>query len=157
MRPRDILLKKKTLNAQDKKDLALMIKVAGQDPDYKLVRKDNLDIFPDNNFKRVRCRIVKKALKSIFPDYKISVRQGTGTSHAWIHVYVVLSYKPKLVPDASMFGDQTQLVRSRVSKLLDHLPVAYSSYLTDFGGGKDCYVSCVAVHCQAFELKKVAD
>lgn len=142
---------KQKLTAQDKKDLKLMVQAMKRDSEWKLVSKGSL-VTDYKRFKKVRCRVVKRALETIFPDHKISVRQNTGTAHNWIQVRIILSRKPLRKPNGDIFSDQTFEVKHRASRLLDQLPVAYSTYLTDFGSN-DYRVPCVGIHCQAYELK----
>lgn len=144
---------KQRLTAKDKKDLKLMTQAMERDSEWELVRKGSHDADDHSHFKKVRCRVVKRALETIFPNHKISVRQNTGTAHNWIQVRIILSRKPLRKPNGNIFSDQTFEVKHRVSRLLDQLPVAYSTYLTDFGGDNDYYAPCVGIHCQAFELK----
>lgn len=143
---------KQKLTAQDKKDLKLMIQAMEKDSEWDLVRKGSCNTDDYNRFKKVRCRVVKKALGTIFSNHKISVRQNTGTAHNWIRVRVILSRKPLRKPNGDIFSDQTFEVKHRASRLLDQLPIAYSTYLTDFGSN-DYYAPCVGIHCQAYELK----
>lgn len=145
---------KHRLTAQDKQDIKLMTKAVKEDPEWELVRKGSHNPSDYNRFKRIRCRIVKKALEVILQDYKISVRQGSGTAHNWVNVKIVLSRKPKIEPDGAIFNDKTEEIKHRTNRLLEQLPIAYSTFLTDFGGGNDYYAPCVITHCQAFELKK---
>ncbi len=144
---------KQKLTAQDKQDLKLMTQAMERDSEWELVHKGSHNADDYSRFKKVRCRVVKRALEAIFPDHKISVRQNTGTAHNWIQVRIILSSKPLSKPNGNIFSDQTFEVKHRASRLLDQLPVAYSTYLTDFGGGNDYYAPCVGIHCQAFELK----
>ena len=144
---------KQKLSTQDRKDLKLMTQAIEKDPEYVLVRKGSRVETDYRHFKKVRCRVVKLAVRSIYPDYKICVYQETGTAHNWVKVKIVLSRKPASKPDSPIFNDLTEEIKHRTNRLLDKLPIAYSTYLTDFGKN-DYYAPCVSTYCQAFEFKK---
>ncbi len=136
------------LNQVDKADFELMLKAIQNDPGYKLAHKTAMPIdfnkVSYKDFKKIRCRLVKKAVKALYPCLKVSVRQGSGTAHNWVYVLIEDGWKGGV--DPAEFNSMED-IRSKSLLLLEQLPIAYATYLTDYGV-KDGYEPCLSVECR---------
>jgi len=91
----------------------------------------NITIAQDN-------RNIKKALTKAFPNYKISIRNGTGTAYGWKHINVITNIKKRLNEEGFYNYNeeekkQFEEIRQKANKIIYEIGKRISHYYADDG------------------------
>lgn len=122
---------------QIKKDVEKIRPILEKDPDWPLASgqiswEDKKNYY---NKRNAVSRLTRKAVRELFPEYKVRVRRGRGTVSNWIGVNYVIS---------DMESSDWRSVIRRTREMLLSVGIQYGSFFPDSGPGDD-WTPCLTV------------
>jgi hypothetical protein len=133
----------KRAKMQAKEDVGRIRPILEKDPNWPLASgqidwKCQKDI---NDQRNALSRLTKKAVKLLFPEYKIKCHHGSGTDANWITVDILATKETG--------KQEAQAIRERAYEMLESSGLQYGSYFPDTGPGAD-WTPCLLVTLNHF-------
>jgi len=127
----------KQFKKQAEEDLARIRPILEKDPDWPLASGQISWVDKENYYRKRNAvsRLTRKAVRELFPEYKVHVRRDRGTASGWIGVNFV-------IPGIEGSGWQDIIRRTR--NMLLSVGIQYGSYFPDSGPG-DNWTPCLLV------------
>lgn len=137
---------------QVKKVSEQLLPLLAKDPDWPLVTSKVELVTNEDYFRERRAitRLTKKAVRLMFPGYKVFVWHDTGTASQWVQVDLIMSeFDRQKVKFTRELKEKELRIRDMVKRVLMKLGIRYGVYYTDYGFN-DSYQPTLSVtinHC----------